>query len=53
MNHRPMLVRIASDWDSSGLLRQTPGGAGMWEGICFATRPVEARDLLVMLNKWR
>ena len=45
-----MLVRIVSDWDSSGLLRQTPGGAGMWDGICFTTRPVEECDLLVMLN---
>jgi len=50
MTHRPMIVRIVSDWDSSGLLRQTPGGAGMWDGICFTTRPVEEYDLLVMLN---
>jgi hypothetical protein len=45
-----MLVRIVSDWDSSGLLRQTPGGAGMWDGICFTTRAVEECDLLVMSN---
>ena len=43
-------MRIVSDWDSSGLLRQTPGGAGMWDGICFTTRPVEECDLLVMSN---
>ena len=45
-----MLVRIVSDWDSSGLLRQTPGGAGVWDGIQFTTSPVEECDLLVMLN---
>ena len=50
MTGKPTLVRIVSDWDSSGLLRQTPGGAGMWDGICFTTRPVEECDLLVMLN---
>ncbi len=47
---RPILVRIVSDYDISGLLRQTPGGAGMWDGISFTTRPVAECDLLVMLN---
>ena len=50
MTDRPILVRIVSDYDISGLLRQTPGGAGMWDGIQFTTGPVEECDLLVMLN---
>jgi hypothetical protein len=44
------MVRIVSDWDSSRQLEQTPGGSGMWDGICFTTRPVEEYGLLVMLN---
>ncbi len=44
------LVRIISDWDCSRLLRQTPGGAGVWNGIRFTTDPVHDCDYLVMLN---
>lgn len=50
MKQPPILVRIASDWDSSGLLHQTPGGRGQWDGIQFTTEAVEECDLLVMLN---
>ena len=42
MTDKPTLVRIVSGWDSSGLMRQTPGGARMWGGICFTTRSVGA-----------
>jgi hypothetical protein len=45
-----ILVRIASDWNSSGLLRQTHGGHGIWDGVRFTTGPVEGCDLLVVLN---
>jgi hypothetical protein len=45
-----LLVRIASDWDSSRLLLQTPRGAGAWGGIRFTTQPVQECDYLVMMN---
>lgn len=44
------LVRIAKDWDWPDLLRQTPGGKGVWDGIRFTTHDVEECDALVMLN---
>lgn len=44
------LVRIAKDWDWPDLLRQTPGGRGIWDGIRFTVDPVEECDYLVVLN---
>lgn len=44
------LVRIVADWDTSRLLGQTPGGAGIWDGIRFTTEAVRDCDYLVMLN---
>ena len=44
------LIRIAKDWDWPDLLRQTPGGKGIWDGIRFSTDDVEECDALVMLN---
>lgn len=44
------LVRIAKDWDWPDLLRQTPGGKGVWDGIRFTLDPVEECDYLVVLN---
>lgn len=44
------LVRIAKDWDWPDLMRQTPGGAGVWDGIRFTLDEVEECDLLVVLN---
>ena len=45
-----MLVRIAKDWDWPDLLRQTPGGKGIWDGVRFTTDDVEECDALVVLN---
>ena len=45
-----MLVRIVKDWDWPDLLRQTPGGKGIWDGIRFTTDEVEKCDALVVLN---
>ena len=45
-----MLVRIAKDWDWPYLLRQTPGGKGIWDGVRFTTDDVEECDALVVLN---
>jgi hypothetical protein len=47
---RELLVRIAADWDNSGLLAKSPGGSGLWDGIRFTVDPVEQCDFLVMLN---
>jgi hypothetical protein len=44
------IVRIAKDWDWPDLLRQTPGGKGIWDGIQFTTSEIEECDALVMLN---
>jgi hypothetical protein len=52
MGHQ-LLVRIAADWDTSGLLEQSPGGSGLWDGIRFTADPVEQCDFLVMLNNRR
>jgi hypothetical protein len=45
-----MLVRIVKDWDWPDLMRQTPGGKGVWDGISFTCDPVDECDVLVMLN---
>ena len=44
------LVRIAKDWAWPDLLRQTPGGKGIWDGIRFTTDDVDECDALVVLN---
>jgi hypothetical protein len=45
------LVRIIKTWDKPDLLRQTPGGAGVWDGIRFTLEPVSACDYAVVLQK--
>ena len=45
-----LLVRIVKDWDYPDLLRQTPGGKGIWDGIRFTLEPAAECDFLVMLN---
>jgi hypothetical protein len=44
------LVRIVKPWSKPDLLRQTPGGAGVWGGVRFTLDPVERCDYLVILN---
>lgn len=44
------LVRIAKDWDWPDLLRQTPGGSGVWDGIRFALGGDGECDILLVLN---
>jgi hypothetical protein len=46
----PILVRIDADWNTSDLLRQTPHGAGLWNGIRFTTEAAGECDLMVMVN---
>jgi len=45
------LVRILKDWSDPDLLRQTPGGAGGWEGVRFTLDPVPECDYAVVLNR--
>jgi len=43
-------VRLVKDWDFPDIMRQTPGGKGVWDGIQFAVDPVQSCDVLIMLN---
>ncbi|MBZ0220327.1 MAG: hypothetical protein K8I01_07840 [Candidatus Methylomirabilis sp.] len=43
------LVCVVKDWDWPDILRQTPGGKGVWDGLHFSTDAVEC-DALVILN---
>src|SRR5579862_2269890 len=44
------LVRIAANWDCSRILRQTPGGAGLWGSTRFTIAPVSDCDYFFMFN---
>jgi len=44
------LVRIVKNWNWPNLMRQTPGGKGIWDGIQYTLDPVGDCDFLVMLN---
>ncbi len=44
-------VRIETYWDCSDIIRQTPGGKGIWEDILFTFNPVEECDYLIILNQ--
>ncbi|HUN56432.1 MAG TPA: glycosyltransferase family 10 [Smithella sp.] len=44
------LVRIIKNWDWPDLMRQTPGGQGIWDNIQFTVDPVEECDFVIMLN---
>lgn len=46
-----MLVRIEKKWDFPDLLRQTPGGLGVWGDLHFTLEPVEKCDYLIVLNQ--
>ncbi len=41
---------IVKDWDWPDLLRQTPGGSGVWEEVRFILDPEPTCDFLVLLN---
>lgn len=44
------LVRIVKSWTSPDLLRQTPGGKGVWGHCTFTLDPVPRCDYLIALN---
>ncbi len=45
-----MIVKIAKNWNSSDIMRQTPGGTGAWDGVQFTTGPVGHCDYVIVLN---
>lgn len=44
------LVRIVKNWKNPDIMRQTPGGLGIWDNIQFTQEPVDKCDYLVFLN---
>ncbi len=46
----PILVRIIKNWSEPDIMRQTPGGTGLWNNVQFTTEPVESCDYLIILN---
>jgi hypothetical protein len=48
-----MLIRVVKNWTYPDLLRQTPGGNGVWDNIRFTLEPVDECDALLVLNELR
>ena len=46
-----MLVRIVKDWSFPDIMRQTPDGNGVWDGIQFTEEHTDYCDVLVVLNR--
>ena len=44
-------VRILKNWSWPDLLRQTPGGGGIWEDKWFTTDPINDCDYAIILNR--
>ncbi|MBD3636700.1 MAG: hypothetical protein HUJ25_05105 [Crocinitomicaceae bacterium] len=45
-----MIVRIARNYDTPDIRKQTPGNSFEWDGIQFTEEPVEKCDYLVVFN---
>ena len=45
-------VGILKNWDWPDLMRQTPGGNGIWADCRFAIDPQEQCDYVIVLNEW-
>lgn len=45
------LVRIIKDWDWPDLMRQTPAGKGIWDGIQFTLERAGKCDYVIILNR--
>ncbi len=43
-------VKIVKNWDEPNLLRQTPGGQGVWNSVHFTLQPLVNCDYLLVLN---
>lgn len=46
-----MIVRIEKDWNFPDIMRQTPSGSGVWEGIQFTEKNITECDVLIVLNR--
>jgi hypothetical protein len=44
-------VHVASNWTWPDLMRQTPGGRGVWANVQFTLERVEVCDYVVILNQ--
>ncbi|MGQ0522463.1 MAG: glycosyltransferase family 10 domain-containing protein [Betaproteobacteria bacterium] len=44
------LVRVVREYTDIPLMRQTPGGLGVWDGIRFTEDPVESCDYVVLVD---
>ncbi len=45
-----VIVRIVQDYEGPDLMRQTPGGKGIWDGIRFTYDPVAECDFMIVLR---
>jgi 2-polyprenyl-3-methyl-5-hydroxy-6-metoxy-1,4-benzoquinol methylase len=48
--HGARRVRIVRNYTDPDLMRQTPGGRGIWAGVEFTEEPIDDCDYLVVLN---
>jgi hypothetical protein len=45
-----IIVRIVQDYEGPDLMRQTPGGKGVWDGLRFTYEPVAECDFIIVLR---
>lgn len=45
-----IIVRIVQDYEGPNLMRQTPGGDGIWDGIRFTYDPIPECDFMIVLR---
>ncbi len=45
------LVRVIKNWKTPDLLRQTPGGKGLWGDFQFTFDPVDECDYVIVFNR--
>lgn len=45
-----IIVRIVQDYEGPNLMRQTPGGDGIWDGIRFTYDPIAECDFMIVLR---
>jgi hypothetical protein len=50
MRDKMILVNIIKDWDWPDILRQTPLGTGIWDGVQFTLGPTDESDFVLVLN---
>jgi glycosyltransferase involved in cell wall biosynthesis len=45
------LVRVIKNWKTPDILRQTPGGKGLWGSVKFTLEPVDECDYVIVFNR--